>query len=155
MDNDVREHKADIEQLLKQGKTIQFNPIGWSMVPLFIPPDDQAVVTPDFDKIKRLDVMVYRRPGGPLVIHRVYKVTKEGIYMVGDRQVEIEGPLPYECMLGKMVSFVRKGHTYSTKNVFYKAYSVIWMWLRPMRNLFAKAAKGVLKFTKTFSKTFK
>lgn len=127
------EEKRDIEQLLKEGKTVQFHPMGTSMFPLFVSPADYAVVAPIGEKIKKLDVLVYRRPEGPLVIHRVKKTGPEGLYMVGDRQVEVEGPLQKECALGVMTGFVRKGHSYSVKYFPYRVYSALWMLLRPVR----------------------
>ncbi len=149
MSENNTDNKIDIEKTLRDGQTVQINPIGGSMLPLFVTPEDQAVITPDFKKIKRRDVMVYRRPGGPLVIHRVVKVKPEGIYMVGDRQQEVEGPLPVECMLGKMVSFVRKGKKYTTKNLLYKAYSWIWMLVLPQRFRIVKLFRIITKpFTK-------
>lgn len=141
------EEKVSIEKLLREGKTVQFSPIGGSMIPLFVTPQDKVVVTPEFDIIKRLDVMVYRRPNGPLIIHRVYKVDEKGIYLVGDRQQEIEGPLSREYMLGKMVSFVRKGRACTVKNPIYRAYSWLWMLVRPRRY-------RIIKYTKLFLSPF-
>jgi len=132
------EEKRDIEQLLKEGKTVQFHPTGTSMYPLFVSAKDYAIVAPISGKIKRLDVLVYRRPDGPLVIHRVKKITKEGLFFVGDRQVEVEGPLSKECALGVMTSFVRKGKTHGTDYMPYRLYAHVWMFLRPVRLILFK-----------------
>lgn len=127
------EEKVSIEALLREGKTVQFHPTGWSMFPLFSGPEDYAVVEPKTEPVKKMDVVVYRRPNGPLIIHRVIKVTPEGYYIVGDNQSIIEGPVAEDCILGRMIFFIRKGHTYSVRNPIYRFLSIIWRILRPVR----------------------
>ena len=54
--------KYDIESLLAAGRTIQMRPQGTSMYPMFVDPSDEAVIAPvDVNKLKRGDVVVYRR----------------------------------------------------------------------------------------------
>lgn len=129
------EEKKDIEALLKAGNCVKFHPTGTSMAPFFSSHEDYAIVEPVRNSIKKLDVLVYRRPDGPLVIHRVYKNKSEGLYMVGDAQIAIEGPLPETCALGVMTSYIKKGRTRSVNFLPYRIYSAVWMFLRPMRGV--------------------
>ena len=86
--------RIDIEMLLEDGKIIQIKPQGYSMYPLLLPGRDEVQIEKtDITKVKRGDVLLYRRQEGILVLHRVYRRTKDGLYMVGDNQTEIEGPL--------------------------------------------------------------
>jgi len=131
--------KMDVEALLEQGKTVQFTPIGTSMQPLFAPERDQAIVEPvDERKLKRGDVVLYRRKQGILVLHRIWRVKPEGYYMVGDNQREIEGPLERQQVKGIMVAMVRKGKRFTTRNVWYRMGSTVWLWLRPVRHVIQK-----------------
>ena len=83
----------DIEQLLKQGNVIRIKPQGTSMYPLFVPGRDEACIErTDFSSLKRGDVILYRRDKSILVLHRIWKITNNSFYMVGDNQTEIEGP---------------------------------------------------------------
>lgn len=128
------EQKINIEELLSQGKTVLFHPQGTSMWPLFVGEADTATVTGyDAKKAKRGDVWIYRRPNGPLVIHRVFKVSKEGVWFVGDHQTQKEGPIPFENLRGKMVAFCRKNKEYTVSNLGYRMLSSIWLFLRPFR----------------------
>ena len=72
-------------------------PQGTSMYPMFASPEDEAVIAPaDVARLKRGDVVVYRRDpgaGGLLVMHRIYRRKGDAFYMVGDNQSEVEGPL--------------------------------------------------------------
>ena len=130
------EEKVDIERMLMLGRTVQFTPIGSSMCPLFAPQRDQAIVAPVGDRrLKRGDVVLYRREQGILVLHRIWKVNRDGYYMVGDNQREVEGPLEREQVKGIMIAMVRKGKQFTTRNEWYRIFSSLWLWLRPVRNL--------------------
>lgn len=93
----------DIEQLLADGKTIKIKPQGYSMYPLFVPGRDEACIErTDFSSLKRGDVILYRRDKSILVLHRIWKITDNSLYMVGDNQTEIEGPLRADQVRGKL-----------------------------------------------------
>ena len=145
-DKMIQNTKQDIEQLLHNGNTIRIKPQGYSMYPVFMPGRDEAIVEPvEGVTLKRGDVVLYRRDpqvecGGILVIHRIWKVTKEGIFLVGDNQKEIEGPLRRDQMKGVMIAMVRKGKMISVKNVLYRLITGIWLWLRPFRPVISKVA---------------
>ena len=86
--------KYDIEQLLEAGEIIQIYPEGYSMYPMFVPGRDAAVIKKaDVKKIRRADVVLYRRKGSILVLHRVVKRKGGQFYMAGDNQTEVEGPV--------------------------------------------------------------
>jgi hypothetical protein len=129
-----KEMKIDLEQLLKEGKIIQIKPQGYSMYPLFVPGRDEAVISAgNVNTFKRGDVVLYRRMQGILVLHRIYRRTKDGFYMVGDNQTEIEGPIKPEQIKGKMIAFVRKGKHITERNPGYRFAAHTWLILRPFR----------------------
>lgn len=137
----------DIEQLLLSGHTIQIKPQGYSMYPLFLPGRDEALIKKDsFSKLRRGDVVLYRRDQGPLVLHRICRINQSGIYMVGDNQTEIEGPLRRDQIRGRLIGLIRNGRYISVKNPLYLAFSRIWLFLRPFRPALSKAASGLLRY---------
>ena len=124
----------DIEQLLAEGKTIKIKPQGYSMYPLFVPGRDETCIDrADFSSLKRGDVILYRRDKSILVLHRIWKITGNSFYMVGDNQTEIEGPLRADQVRGKLTGFVRNGKFVDVKNPIYRFLSGLWLFLRPMR----------------------
>lgn len=126
--------RIEIEKLLSRGKTVQVNPIGYSMYPLLVPGRDAVrIVKADPALLRRGDVVLYRREGSILVIHRVWKRRGDEFYFVGDNQSEVEGPLPERQIRGKMIGFERKGRYVSAANPIYRLLSGIWLLLRPMR----------------------
>lgn len=126
------EQKKDVEKFLRDGKVIQIYPQGYSMYPLSVPGRDMVVIAP-VKKIRVGEVYLYRRDESILVLHRLCKKTKDGLFFVGDNQSEVEGPLRVDQLRGQMVSVIRKGHRFSVKNPVYLLYSCIWLWLRPFR----------------------
>ena len=138
----------DIEMMLKSGQTIQLFPEGYSMYPLLVPGRDEVILSPLPERdTRRGDVVLYRRASGILVLHRICRCKKDGYYMVGDNQVQIEGPIRQEQLIGMMTGFVRRGKLVSVSDVRYRILSRIWLMIRPVRRCImvpgAKVKKGV------------
>ena len=124
----------NLEKLLEENELVQITPEGYSMYPLVVPGRDQVILTKvNRERIRRGDVLLYRRPSGILVLHRVWKVRGDGIYMVGDNQDVTEGPLPRALFLGIVVTFIRKGKRFSARNPVYVCFSGLWLFMRPLR----------------------
>ncbi len=145
--------RQDIEKLLAEGNYIRIKPQGYSMYPVLVPGRDEVVVAPvqAFTCLKRGDVVLYRRfftdaTKDILVLHRIWKVKDRGIYLVGDNQKEIEGPLKQEQVLGIAIEIIRKGKHISVKNPVYKLLAGIWLMLRPMRPFISKVVAKMKRF---------
>lgn len=71
--------KTDIEKIIKEGSSVQISPQGFSMYPLLFPGRDEVIIEPvSPDKVKRFDVILYRRKKeGILVLHRVCRHKKK------------------------------------------------------------------------------
>ena len=129
--------KYDIEQLLEAGEVIQIYPEGYSMYPMFVPGRDAAVIKKaDVKKIRRADVVLYRRKGSILVLHRVVKRKGGQFYMAGDNQTEVEGPVEEDQIRGILTAFVRNGRRISVKNPVYVIWSGLWLMFLPVRGIF-------------------
>lgn len=145
---DSSHYKYDIEQLLADGHPIRIRPQGYSMYPLFIPGRDEAVIEPVTPgELRRNDVALYRRDQGILVLHRICRVTREGFYLVGDNQSEIEGPLRPDQFRGKLTEVIRNGRQFSVQNPLYQLLSSLWLFLRPVRPLFHKLCAILRRLT--------
>ena len=140
--------KKDIEELLLKGKTVQIKPQGYSMYPVFVPGRDEAVVAPaDPDKLKRGDVILYRRDKSILVLHRIWKKKDDGLYLVGDNQKEIEGPLRPDQVRGILVELIRNGKHIPADNIIYRILTSIWLRLRPARPVISHAVARIKKLS--------
>lgn len=136
---DGSKEKQDIEALLAAGQSVQFAPDGWSMYPLLESLRDQVVVVPIGERpLRRGDVALYRRDGGILVLHRVWRANARGLWFVGDNQKEIEGPLRPDQVRGVMTAMIRKGKRVEVTDLRYRVFSALWLLLRPIRPFIAK-----------------
>ena len=142
------QEKTDLEKLLRSGTPVGFYPQGTSMYPTIVPGRDNVIVEPLADTIpKRGDVLLFRRPDnapvypGKLILHRVWKVKNDGIYMVGDNEKMVEGPLPIECFIGIMTELNRKGKQIKVTGLFYRILTKSWLFIRPIRFVVAKPLK--------------
>lgn len=144
--NNINIDRIDIEQLLENDNIIRIKPKGYSMYPLLVAGRDEAIIKrAKPSELKRGDVVLYRRDGDILVLHRIFKVKADGFYMVGDNQVEPEGPLRADQIKGVMISFIRRGRQISVRNPMYILLSRIWLSIRPIRHILAVGVHWFLK----------
>ncbi|MCR5452889.1 MAG: S26 family signal peptidase [Lachnospiraceae bacterium] len=133
--------KVDITKLLKDGESVWIKPQGSSMYPLIVEGRDSVLIvplSPERKDVRVNDILLFRREGSILVLHRVVKKNKQGVYFVGDNQKETEGPIKYEFLLGKVEKINRNGHMINVNNIIYKVMMRIWLFLRPVRPMIAK-----------------
>ncbi len=142
--------KLDLEKLLAEGKNVCVPPVGYSMYPVIVPDRDKVVIAPvkDTGGLKRGDVVLYRREGSILVLHRIWKVKSEGVYMVGDGQCEIEGPVSGEQIRGMVTVLIRKGREVPTDNLCYRITTGLWLYCRPFR-------PAILRFVRKIKRCLK
>lgn len=153
MDEEKKIGQLKIDDVLNIHGIIQIEPKGYSMYPLFVPGRDHAVISAIANhKVKRGDVLLFRREDGLLVLHRVWKVKEDGLYMVGDNQESIEGPINNNQVLGILVQMLRKGKRISTRNILYKCYARTWLFLRPVRPFIKKTVAKIKKIIKKRTK---
>lgn len=143
----------DIEKILQEGNAIKIKPLGYSMYPVIVPKKDEVIIEPvkDFSLLKKADVVLYRRDESILVLHRIYKITSQGIYLVGDNQDEIEGPLRFEQVKGKLVCIIKNQREISVNNFLYKFISHFWLLMCPFRKYVKKPAVFIRKKIKKIS----
>ena len=138
MDNNLSE-KIKITDLLSEGKSVQLHPQGYSMYPLIVPERDEVIISPLKDhKIKRGDVLLYRRKNDKLILHRVYKIKDDKVYFVGDNESVVEGPLDISQVHGIMNAFYHKGKKIKANNFFYFLSWQLWLFLLPFRKPIGK-----------------
>lgn len=133
-----------IEETLKNND-IKIKPQGYSMYPFIVPGRDSVVLTgiENPESLRRGDVVLYRREEGILVLHRIWKVRKDGLYMVGDNQSDIEGPIKKEQVKALLVSIEKNGKYISSRNLWYQICSGIWLMLRPLRPVISRNIAGL------------
>lgn len=93
-----------IEQVLAQNGRGFFQTAGDSMEPLLHDHQSTVVLEPLGRPARRGDVVLYRRPAGEYVLHRVVKVLDGACLTRGDNRLHAER-VPNEWILGVMAGF--------------------------------------------------
>ncbi|MBO7520580.1 MAG: S26 family signal peptidase [Clostridia bacterium] len=133
-----REINDILAQIEEKGKAY-FYTKGVSMLPTLKEGRDISVLAPLTREIKRGDVVLFTRKGEPdrLVLHRVIKRRRDGIYLIrGDNTYRNE-PVKEKNVLALLEGFFRKGRYFDCeKSKRYRIYSSLWMFFYPFRKAF-------------------
>ena len=139
-----------IIEKLDSGGTVTFTPHGTSMLPMLRDGEDVVMLKKPTGRLHLFDVPLYRRKNGQYVLHRVIDFSKDGSYvMCGDNQFAKEKGITDEQIIAVMTGFHRKGKSYATDFLRYRAYVNFWYYTRLPRRLF-RAVKS--RFRKVFPK---
>ena len=131
---------------LEDGKKVKITPYGFSMYPLLVGGRDSLILRSIDRNLKRGDICLYRRDNGIYVTHSVHHIDKTGIYLIGESQKTIEGPLSMQQMLAYAEGFIRKGKLYSCSDFKYKIVHETWMILRPFRIILIKLYRKMMGY---------
>ena len=118
--------------------------LGRSMRPLFREGMDVVIVRKSAIPPKKYDVVLYGR-AGKCVLHRVIKKDGSMNLIRGDNTYRIE-KIPDSEILGILMEFDRGKKHYTTDQLGYKIYSVIWTAIYPLRHAFFALRALLFKF---------
>ena len=133
-----------IEERLFLGETVTFSPSGESMLPLFRQGRDTVTLSPVKGRVRKNDIVFFRRDDGSFVLHRVVRVG-ETLEIIGDNQLYRETNIKYEQLIGVVTSFERRGRCYGEKKMKsrpYLAYISLRRILRRLINKIRRILKG-------------
>ena len=103
---DAEKEKWKIEDVLKE-KGVYIGPtVGVSMLPMLKNRRDTIVVKPKTERLKRLDVALYKRDEA-YVLHRVLR-TVDGGYIIRGDNCYVDESVPEDAVIGVLTEFFRK-----------------------------------------------
>lgn len=135
---DTEKYLDAVCRMIAEGSTDVPVPVrGVSMRP-FLRNADFAHLTTLPEKIRRGDILLYRRDNGQYVLHRVYKLRKDGGFLLlGDSQMTPEPVEPHQ--LRAKVSYVRcGGEICRPRSLRWWFFAVPWRLFAPWRPQIAK-----------------
>lgn len=132
---DTREYLNVLRELTEEGKEVSLLISGSSMSPFLIHGRDYVYFRkPDRD-LKKGDIVFFQRDSGQYVMHRILRVKKDGYYLVGDAQTEVEGPIRREQIFGLICAVRRKGRKIQPGDFWWEFFAHVWMAVLPLRPL--------------------
>ena len=124
----------EIRKLISEGKTVTLTVKGNSMNPFMVHLRDQLTLGPWKKEDLRVGTValvcdIY----GNYLIHRIIKVDKDTVTLLGDGNIIQTETAAKNNIIGIMHAIHRKGRTYTPKSMTWRIYSKIWALLTPVR----------------------
>ena len=126
-----------ITDAISKGKKVKLTVTGNSMYPLFRDRKDTVVLAP-FSKLKKRDVVFYKRTNGQYVLHRIIKKKGNILTFAGDNETKKEYPVNVSDCIAVMTSFERYSKESSADDLWYRLYSFFWVAVFPFRKFCKK-----------------
>lgn len=136
--------KKNIEDILDECGFYLACVYGNSMYPLLKSRLDTVYIVKTQDKLKKYDVVLFRRKGNnQLVLHRIIKIKDGKYYIRGDFDFLTE-VVDENQIIGIMTEFTHNGKPQNVNLLIYRIYYKIWNFFCPLR----KFAMSLYKLTK-------
>ena len=134
-------------ELIEAGAVLPLVISGGSMLPFLAPGRDTVFIKSIDRPLQVGDIVFFRRNNGRYVLHRLYKTEGESIWLVGDAQDEIEGPLNKDCAFAVVSHAVRKGKTEKPGTFWWDFFSKTWLKLLGHRKNIVKNYSKLKRFS--------
>lgn len=128
-----------LRELIQQGKSVNLLISGSSMSPFLIHHRDYIIFEKPEKPLKRGNMVFYQRPNGAYVMHRIHHIDKKGnLFIIGDAQTQIEGPVDQNCVFGIVTKVKRKGKLIGPGDFWWEFFEHIWIHMIPVRHFITK-----------------
>ena len=135
---DTDAYVSMLRDLVNEGKECRLLISGSSMAPFLVHERDSILFSKPDRELRRGDMVFYQRDNGQYVMHRILHVRPEGLYIIGDAQTEVEGPVKPEQVFALVTKVNRKGKWVGPGNFWWWFFSTVWLRLFPVRRLILK-----------------
>ena len=135
---DTREYVSVLRELVEEGREVNMVVWGSSMTPFLGHGRDTIFFSAPERELRRGDMVFYQRDTGQFVMHRIWKVKKDGYYIVGDAQTIIEGPIRWDQIFARITKVNRKGKMISNGDFWWEFFEKVWIRMVPMRPVIVK-----------------
>lgn len=135
---DTDAYVSALRDLVNEGKECRLLISGSSMAPFLVHERDSIIFSKPQRELQRGDMVFYQRETGQFVMHRILHVKPEGLYIVGDAQTEIEGPVNPKQVFAVVTKAQRKGKWIGPGDFWWWFFRTVWIRLVPVRKIILK-----------------
>lgn len=133
---DINEYMPVLIELINKGNTVPLLISGNSMSPFLVHHRDTILISKLNKKLTKGDIVFFRRNNGKYVVHRIHHINDEGqLYIVGDGQTVIEGPIDQKQVFGIINEVIRKNKNINCKSFLWKFFSILWIRMINIRSI--------------------
>ena len=138
---------GSIEELINNGATVPVYVSGNSMNPFLVSRRDVVYLKGFCEaELKKGKILLFRRNGGQVVLHRLYRSLPDGrLQVVGDGQTECE-TINKAQVVAVVSDIERKGKKFSADSLTWKTACFFWQLLMPLRPFIMRIWRKLRKF---------
>lgn len=131
---DTKEYLDTVCQLLSQGHSCVPVPVaGTSMTP-FLQPGDTVYLDLPRRNPKKGDIVLFVRPDGRYVLHRIVAVNRDGSYiLLGDSQTMRETVDSVHRIRARVTGASHRGKRMTPKSFRWWFFATVWRIMEPLR----------------------
>lgn len=111
-----------LKETLEVSGEVSFASRNDEMKPIIRGNGDAVTLIKPKEKLKKGDVVLYKRENGEYVLRRIVFVNKDTYVACGDNERTNEYKIADEQILGMLLSYDRNGKTHKTSDTNYKIY---------------------------------
>ena len=121
-----------IEEVVGQGDVFRLTVSGTSMMPFLRNNRDEVIFAPlEGRTLKRGDILLYKRREGTYVMHRLYRIEKNGTYtFIGDHQYKTEEGIRRDQIKAYVPYVIRDGRKIDCEKGFLRGVMTDYMVFR-------------------------
>ena len=109
---------------------------GSSMTPFLVGGRDTVYLSRLERPARRGDILLYRRDNGKYILHRVWRVEKDGtLTIVGDAQTQLERGIRQDQIIAVVTAVIHKGQRMAPGSFWWEFFEKVWIRMVPLRGL--------------------
>ena len=136
---DIDEYLPVLIDIINTGEDVSLLISGNSMLPFLIDKRDTIIISKPDGNFYKGQMVFYQRVNGQYIMHRIHHIDKDGhLYLVGDAQTIIEGPIMSKQVFGVIHKVRRKGKLISHGDFWWNFFEYVWIRIVPVRRLCLK-----------------
>lgn len=136
---DIHEYLPVLIDIINTGKDVSLLISGNSMTPFLCHQRDTIIISKPDGHFYKGQMVFYIRKNGQYVMHRIHHIDENGhLYIVGDAQEMIEGPINKEQVFGVIHKVIRKGRIIEKGDFWWDFFEKVWIRIVPLRKYLVK-----------------
>lgn len=116
-----------IRKVLARGGEFSFYPGGTSMQPFIVQGRDKVTLAALPERIKKYDIILYKRENGTFVLHRVTGKKENAYIFRGDNQFSDEYGIKREQMIGRVTEIIRGDDVIPVNDIKHRMWAGFWV----------------------------
>ena len=124
----LEEYEPVIRKILKEGGTFPFYPRGTSMSPFILAERDMVVLSSLPDRLKKYQIVLYKRDNGAFVLHRIIRINGSCCTMRGDNQFLSEPGIRRDQMIGIVSKIFCNDQPVNPNDTRHRITAALWVW---------------------------